>query len=101
MWNDRITLLAHSTKKINGVSQDVFSDPVTVWANAVSVGYREFYAASSAGTTLDAAFEVHAYDYAGQQYLSYNGRIYFVPRPYRKGEGDWTLAASALQVKWP
>lgn len=55
-----------------------------VYAEARSIGQKEFYQAETSGLRPELKFMITDYmDYQGQQYLVYNGTRYTVLRTYR------------------
>ena len=57
-----------------------------VFANAKSVGYREFYAAATADIKPDMILELSDYlDYSQEKTVEFKGQLYDVIRAYQKG----------------
>jgi len=70
------------------------SAPRQVFAAVKSVTRAEFYAAFTAGMSVDIVFELLAGDYAGENVVIYEGRQYSVVRTYRKGPDRMELTAA-------
>lgn len=84
-WKEIITLLPANRK---------------IFANMESVGRTEFYAALSAGETVDLLFTVRDIDYDGSHDLIYDGSIYKVLRSYRKTD-DFTVLTCQRRERSP
>jgi len=81
MWNEQIEL---------GVTPNpiVLGDPNTptqwdpVYANKKSIKQAEFYKAAGVGLSPEMMFEIHSFEYSGNQYVRYDGKIYSILRTY-------------------
>lgn len=71
-----------------------------IFANMESVGRTEFYAALSAGETVDHIFTVREADYNGEHDLIFEGSYYKVIRSYRKTD-DFTVLSCQRQERTP
>lgn len=96
-WGEQITLIALSDKTPrtdeNGFPLDRDEEKTTVFADKKSVGYSEFYKAAQAGYTAELKFDVHSFEYTGQQAVEYpvgSDTRYRVLRTYLHGNGEFT-----------
>lgn len=55
-----------------------------IYAEVLSIGYKEFYEAAAAGFKPEIKFKIaDCNDYSGQQKIVYNNEVYNVIRTYR------------------
>lgn len=58
-----------------------------VFAEAMSVGQKEFYQAQAIGLMPEIKFRMQDYlDYGGEQHIEHEGTVYRVLRTYRSGQ---------------
>jgi hypothetical protein len=103
-WSEQITLIALS-EPTEATNEHGFPIPkpetaTTVFADMKSVGYSEYFEASKAGYTAALKFDVHSFEYSGQQIVEFpvaSGKRYRVLRTYlhtgskyRQGNGEFT-----------
>ena len=88
-WADQITLIALTEKtphtNEHGFPTESEETATTVFANKKSVGFSEFYKARQAGYATEMKFDVHSFEYTGQQIVEYpvsSGVRYRVLRTY-------------------
>ena len=74
-----------------GVDDDGFpieeikpKDPI--FANKLSVRSNEFWQARNTGVQLSYAFEIHSFEYEGEEKALYDGEEYTIERTYSKGD---------------
>lgn len=88
LYRDVVDLLIYE----EGKDEDGFPTPPvetsrrTVFVNKKDVRSSEFYMANQQGVALKFMFEMHSFDYEGEEILEYEGRQYKVFRTYDKGE---------------
>lgn len=70
-----------------------------VYGERKSVGWREFFAAEAAGTTLSAVFVLHADEYNGERVLLWKGSLYSVQRAYETGSTVELTVSDLPQTK--
>lgn len=75
---------------VEGVDDDGFpsveekpKDPIL--ANKLNVRSSEFWQAKTSGVELVYAFEVHSFEYKGEEKALYDGNEYIIERTYDKG----------------
>jgi SPP1 family predicted phage head-tail adaptor len=77
---DEVTLRARTiTTNANGYPVESVTS-TTVYADVLSVGQTEYYAAQAAKQRLDIAFIINADEYSGQTEAQHNGIVYDVVR---------------------
>lgn len=96
-WGEQITLIALSdpspSTNEHGFPVARIETATTVFADKKSVGFSEFYKAQQAGYTTELKFDVHSFEYAGQQIVEYpvsSGKRYRVLRTYTPPNGEFT-----------
>ena len=96
-WGEQITLIALSDPSPltneHGFPAERPEVATTVSADKKSVRYAEFYKAQQAGYTTELKFDVHSFEYEGQQIVEYpvsSGKRYRVLRTYTHGNGEFT-----------
>ena len=96
-WSEQITLIALSDNTPrtdeNGFPLPHAEEKTTIFADKKSVGYSEFYKAAQAGYSAELKFDVHSFEYTGQQTVEYpagSGKRYRVLRTYLRGNGEFT-----------
>lgn len=57
-----------------------------ILANRLSIRSSEFWLAKQSGIELSYTFEVHAFEYSGEEKMLYEGKEYSVERTYEKGD---------------
>ncbi|MBB6451987.1 SPP1 family predicted phage head-tail adaptor [Salirhabdus euzebyi] len=57
-----------------------------IFANQISVRSSEFWQAKQSGVKLDLVFEVHSFEYFGEEKLLFEGKEYKIERTYNKGD---------------
>lgn len=77
---------------IESVDDDGF--PITtpgpkppILANRLSIRSNEYWQAKQGGVELSYTFEVHAFEYGGEEKLLYNGDEYDIVRTYENQDG--------------
>lgn len=70
----------------NGFIDKVETVGATLLANRLSIRSNEHWQAQQAGSNLEIAFEVHAFEYNDEERLRYEGHDYKIARTYNKGE---------------
>lgn len=84
-WTEEITLMQDKPEKKQGVLVHSYTPVCKVYGERKSVGWREFFAAEAAGTTLSAVFVLNADEYNGERVLLWKGSLYSVQRAYETG----------------
>lgn len=82
---DWVTLIQTEQQKTNGFSTEVEVSRLGCWAEKKDAKRSEYYAALSAGTEVEAVFEVSPLDYTAQQRLEHGDDHYRILRSYRTG----------------
>ena len=57
-----------------------------ILANKLSVRSNEFWQARNTGVQLSYAFEIHSFEYEGEEKALYDGEEYTIERTYSKGD---------------
>lgn len=76
---------------VEGVNENGFPDLVEttkepILAKKLSVRSNDFWSAKQSGVNLVYAFEVHSFEYDGEEKLQYENERYDVERTYNKGD---------------
>lgn len=95
-WADEITLIAaadpapEDAVNANGFPVEREEVKTTVFGNAKSVGYSEFWKAANAGFQTELKADVHTEEYEGQRVVEIGGKRYKVLRTYMSKNGEIT-----------
>lgn len=98
-WTEEITLMQDEPEKKQGVLVHSYTPVRKVYGERKSVGWREFFAAEAAGTTLSAVFVLHADEYNGERVLLWKGSLYSVQRAYETGSTVELTVSDLPQTK--
>lgn len=98
-WTEEITLMQDKPEKKQGVLVHSYTSVRKVYGERKSVGWREFFAAEAAGTTLSAVFVLHADEYSGERVIEWNGNRYSVQRAYETGSTVELTVSNLAQPK--
>lgn len=76
---------------VEGVDDDGFPSieerpKQPILANRLSVRSNEFWQAKQSGIELSYTFEVHSFEYSGEEKMIYEGNEYEIIRTYDKGD---------------
>lgn len=86
-WDYEIQLI----ELVEGVDESGFDireerlkDPIL--ANKLSVHSSEYWQAKQSGIELSYVFEIHSFEYEGEEKLLFEGKTYDIERTYEKGD---------------
>ncbi|WP_363549554.1 hypothetical protein [Caldifermentibacillus hisashii] len=86
-WDYEIQLIG----LVDGVDDDGFPATVEkpkepILANKLSIRSNEYWQSQQAGIELSLTFEIHAFEYNGEEKLLFKEQEYKIERTYEKGE---------------
>ena len=84
-WRDVIELGQQSETVTSGMVTKSWTY-ATVFCNKKSVRQSETYEAASVGLKPELMFEIRSIDYAQQERVRFNSKVYEITRAYDKGE---------------
>lgn len=70
----------------SGFPKEEIKPKPPILANRLSIRSSEYWQAKQAGVELSYTFEVHSFEYAGEEKMLYEGNEYTIERTYEKGD---------------
>lgn len=96
MWRELISL-RDITYSVNEYGDRIESaNNQVVYANKKSIRQSEFYQAHAFGLKPELMFEVRTIEFAGQEQLMYNGKVYNIIRTYSKNDEITELICTGI-----
>ncbi|MEV2910162.1 phage head-tail adapter protein [Paenibacillus larvae] len=81
-YDNELTLISQGYEKDEIGNQIPVESKTEILCGLKSVGRSEFYNAAAAGLRPELIFEVHGYEYGGEQLVKFEGAHYRVIRTY-------------------